>query len=390
MVQQQSLGEVAVATDAMNMSRHHFANNHATQILNLWLYIILATMPALSQAVLIPDDRADIMAHSYQGGGVTAQGPAVLVRKGNDTSFSVAGSYYVDNVSSASIDVEAQASKYSEIRTETGLSIDYLVYDTLVSVGVTNSDEPDYISNSVNLDMSQEFFGGMSKLGIGYTNANDTVKRVDTDFEQDVDRYHYRIGWTQILLPKWITSFNYEAITDKGYLNNPYRAARVLGAYVPEVYPGTRTSEAYSLTSINYFDHRGAFKFYTRYFTDTWSISATTFDFGYSKKFGSRHLFEMNYRTYSQTAASFYSDNFSEEFDYMARDKELSTFDSDTYKFKYTFELFEKGNGFFSKGVFSTSIAFITYNYADFTHYQTGDAYSYDATVTQLLLSLWF
>ena len=64
----------------------------------------------ITHAAVLADDRADIMMHYYSGGGVTAQGPALLVRKGNDKSFSVFAGYYVDNVTSASIDVEAQAS----------------------------------------------------------------------------------------------------------------------------------------------------------------------------------------------------------------------------------------------------------------------------------------
>ena len=351
---------------------------------------MLSVLCAPAYALLLPEDRADIMAHSYDGGGVNAQGPAMLVRKGNDTSFSVSPNYYVDNVSAASIDIEAQASEFSETRTETGLGADYLVNDTMVSIGIASSEEPDYIADAVSINMTQEMLGGMTTLNIGYSTGEDTVMRVDTDFSETIDRYQYSIGLSQVLTAKWLAGFNYEAITDKGYLANPYRAARVLGAYVPEVYPGTRTSEAYSLTSINYFDHRGSLRFYYRIFTDTWAIEADTIEVSYNKYFGERHLFEIGYRTYSQSAASFYSDNFSEELDFMSRDKELSTFESNTLKFKYSFELFKQGEGFFSKGMFATSIALTEYDYDDYTHYRTGEAYSYNATVTQLMLSLWF
>jgi len=68
----------------------------------------LAGTPA--QAADLPEDRADLMFHSYTGGGVVANGPAVLVRKSLDSALSLSASYYVDMVSNASIDVVTTAS----------------------------------------------------------------------------------------------------------------------------------------------------------------------------------------------------------------------------------------------------------------------------------------
>jgi len=56
-------------------------------------------------AGVLPEDRADVLLHSYDGGGVTIQGPSLLVRKQFAQRFSVAANHYVDRVSSASIDV---------------------------------------------------------------------------------------------------------------------------------------------------------------------------------------------------------------------------------------------------------------------------------------------
>src|SRR5438309_4241522 len=57
----------------------------------------------------LPEDRADAMYHLYDGGGVTASGPAVLIRKSLFNSVSLSGSYYLDMVSNASIDVVTTA-----------------------------------------------------------------------------------------------------------------------------------------------------------------------------------------------------------------------------------------------------------------------------------------
>ena len=58
------------------------------------------------------------MAHIYNGGGVTAYGPALLVRKSIADKVSLTGTYYVDTVSNASIDVVTTASPYKETRNE--------------------------------------------------------------------------------------------------------------------------------------------------------------------------------------------------------------------------------------------------------------------------------
>jgi len=354
------------------------------------LILLLTFAHFVAEAAVLAEDRVDVMTHSYSGGGVTAQGPALLVRKGNDKSYSAFASYYVDNVTSASIDVQAQASQYSEKRDDISLGVDYLYNNTITTASFNNSEESDYSSDSVNIDMSQEFFGGMSTFNIGYSASNDIVKRVDNDFNQELNRYRYRLGLSQILTKNWIISLNFESIAEKGYLSNAYRSARVLGAYVPELSPSTRTSEAYSIRSLTYFDWRGSLRFDYRFYTDTWGLQSDTYEIGISKYLGEKNILELSYRMYSQNKANFYSDNFTAEMVYMTRDKELSTFSDTTLKAKYTYHMFENDSGFFSKGNFTVSIGLIQFDYDDFTHYRTGEKYSYTATVAQILLSLWY
>ena len=72
----------------------------------------------VGHAGVLPEDRADVLLHSYDGGGVTIQGPSLLVRKQFAQKFSVSANHYVDKVSSASIDVVTTASPYEEERTQ--------------------------------------------------------------------------------------------------------------------------------------------------------------------------------------------------------------------------------------------------------------------------------
>ena len=84
-----------------------------------WLLMIMAAVPGFGLfATVLPEDRADIMYHRYDGGGVEVDGPSILVRKSVGESFSLSANYYVDSISSASVDVVSTASPYTEERTE--------------------------------------------------------------------------------------------------------------------------------------------------------------------------------------------------------------------------------------------------------------------------------
>ncbi len=79
------------------------------------LLLALLLPAAAARAGVLPEDRADILFHRYEGGGLTVQGPSILVRKKIGESLSATANYYVDAISSASIDVVVSgASPYRE------------------------------------------------------------------------------------------------------------------------------------------------------------------------------------------------------------------------------------------------------------------------------------
>ena len=90
------------------------------------LVLTLAALALPARAAVLPDDRADVLFHQYDGGGVTINGPSMLVRKKLAEKYSVTANYYVDMVSSASIDVMSTASPYKEERQQMSLGLDML------------------------------------------------------------------------------------------------------------------------------------------------------------------------------------------------------------------------------------------------------------------------
>jgi hypothetical protein len=83
-----------------------------------------------AQAATLPEDQAEaLLHHVYDGGGVKAQGPALLVRKSLADKVSLSAQYYVDAVSNASIDVVTTASPFKETRKAWDFSAQTVVRD---------------------------------------------------------------------------------------------------------------------------------------------------------------------------------------------------------------------------------------------------------------------
>lgn len=356
-------------------------------------------------AAVLPEDRADIMIHSYNGGGLTVSGPAVLVRKGFDDTVSVNLKYYVDNITSASIDVVTNASEYEEFRAETSVGVDYLYEDTLLNIGYTRSDESDYNARTYNFGIAQEVFGGLTTVSMGYAHGDDTVgKSTDSLFEKEIARDQYTLGVSQVLTKHFILSGTYEAISDQGFLNNPYRRVRIDGGNpltinsgtVLEVYPETRRSHAFSLTGKHYLTSEGSVTGRYRYFWDTWGIIAHNIELGYSQYLGGQSwIFDTHIRYYTQSKAEFYEDSFATAQLYMARDKELSTFTDYGIGASITYKFLEEGWYYIDTGSAYLSLEYLQFNYDDFTDLRTDkstylDNYSFNAVVISVLISLWY
>ena len=192
--------------------------------------LALLALVSTATAGVLPEDRADVLYHSYDGGGVTIDGPSFLVRKEFAGKFSAAANYYVDNVSSASIDVVTSgASPYEEERTQYSLGLDYLRDRWTFNLGMSSSVENDFEAETVSLGISQDLFGDLTTVSLGYTLGDDVVmRRGDSTFLDTIQRQHYRLGVSQILTPNLLLGFSFESITDEGFLNNPYRTVRYL------------------------------------------------------------------------------------------------------------------------------------------------------------------
>jgi hypothetical protein len=369
-------------------------------------FALLALLPGVVSAAILAEDRADVMYHGYDGGGLQVDGPSVLVRRGFNDRVSVWGNYYVDMISSASIDVVATASPYEETRQEYSGGIDFLSGKTTMGLSYTYSMEDDYTANTARFGMSQDFFGDLTTLSVSYARGWDDVYRNgDPAFEEHAHRQDWRIDLSQVLTPSMVVSFGYEGITDEGFLHNPYRSARYLDpsspkgySYEAEVSPDTKTSSAWALRGMYFLPFRASARAEYRYYTDTWGVDAWHVELGYVQPLSHGVTLDLSYRYYTQTSADFYNDLFpyQNSQNFLSRDKELSPFSSNTLGAGVTYALSGEMLPFFKRGEISLFVDYMQFTYDDFRNVLKGGTpgdeplYDMDATVVRAFVSFWY
>jgi hypothetical protein len=377
-----------------------------TQLHRILLLTALGLFAGRSLAGVLPEDRADLLYHVYDGGGVQIDGPSLLVRKGFLEKVSVVGNFYMDMVSSASIDVVTTASPYKEERKQWSLGVDALRGKTTYSLNYINSKENDYEANTASFSLSQDLFGDLTTVTLGYSRSWDTVRRRgDPTFEQNTDRRSYSVGVTQILTKNLLIGAAFETITDEGFLNNPYRSVRYLDptsgtgySFEAEVYPRTHTSNAIAFNAKYYLPYRAAVSGEYRFYTDTWGIKAHTADLSYTQPWNKKWTFDGSVRFYTQNNADFYSDLFprADAQNFEGRDKELATFDSLAVGLGASYEFPGGWPRFVQKGTLNFRIDHLWFDYKDFRDIRvqttpgTEPLYSFEANVMQIFASIWF
>jgi hypothetical protein len=164
----------------------------------------------------------------------------------------------------------------------------------------------------------------------------------------------------------------------------------------PESYPRTRSSHALAMNGVKMVlggRLRSSMSFGYRYFFDSWDISAHTFNLGYSQRLSDGVMMDLRFRYYDQTRAAFFQDNFTQVFNFMARDKELSTFTDLSLGAKFSYAI-KKPFQFLDRASVNVAFDLIRFDYEDFRDYTVdavnGRPFNFDAEVIQLFFSVWY
>jgi hypothetical protein len=373
-------------------------------------------MVRATSAGVLPDDRADLFYSKYSGGGMDITGESVLVRKKITEDFAIEASYFVDKVSGASIDVLSQASQIKDERKQKTGTVEYVHDKTTYSLSYIDSVERDYKSNTTHVSLSQDMFGDLTTLTLGWGRSRDGVGENNGTASAPViawlghaESQTYDVGLSQILTKNLITGLSLEVITDNGYLANPYRSIRYLDAGNPKgyslgspVFPDTRTSTAVQAQAKYYLPYRAAVTGSYRYFSDTWGIVGNTYELDYTHPLANIWIFEGRLRYYKQNSANFYSDlyPYANYQNFLGRDQNLAASDNTTIGAKVTYAFLPDGWKIFKRATATFDVSRISFHYLDFRNikyygvpqYLPGDEplYQFNATIYQIYMSMFF
>jgi hypothetical protein len=367
-------------------------------------------------AGVLPDDRADVFYSKYSGGGMDITGESVLVRKKITENFAVEANYFIDKVSGASVDILSNASPMKDTRKQKTVSVEYLHDKTTYNASFINSVERDYISNTTHISLSQDMFGDLTTVTLGFSHTGDKVGDNSGSANKPIiswighaDTRSYAAGISQILTKNLIAGINLEVTADSGFLANPYRFVRFLDPTTPkgwgqasQVYPDTRTSTAVQAQAKYYLPYRAAVTGSYRFFRDTWGIVGHTVEVDYTHPIGKTWILEGRARYYRQNSATFYSDLFSiaGQQNFEARDQNLAGQNNTTVGAKVTWAFRPDGWLIFKRMTATADVSRIHFSYSDFRDVKdfgvpqftpgSEPLYEFNAMVYQVFVSAFF
>lgn len=247
------------------------------------------------------------------------------------TGWSGSGSYLVDMISAASVDIVSTASQaWHEVRHAGNVSVGYKPHDFGVQVAGAVSSEPDYLSltggATLTMDFDQKNFTGQ----FGYSYGHDTAGVTGTPFSVfslKLARHSFNAGLDITLDPSTLLVLIGDVVIENGDQSKPYR-------YIPMFAPDVASSipnganldlvnarrlperpreqlplsrQKFSLTGrIAHHMSAGTIRASERIYADSWGLKASTTDARYLFQIGHRFLAGPHARAHVQSAVSFW------------------------------------------------------------------------------------
>ena len=183
-----------------------------------------------------PSARASTEISAYtDSDAVHVLSPTVAGAVADDVAgWSIGGSYLVDAVSAASVDIVSTASPHWVERRHVGAgSASFKAGSAAVALSGGFSSEPDYLSLGGGGVISFELAEKNVMPFIGGSYGHDLVGRTGDAMNewQELNKVSFKTGVTFVVNRSTIASLSFDEILERGYLAKPYR-------YLPVVAPG--------------------------------------------------------------------------------------------------------------------------------------------------------
>jgi hypothetical protein len=270
----------------------------------------------------------------------TVISPVVDAQADVTPDTNVSAGYLVDAVSSASVDVVSQASPitFHDTRHQVSLGMSH-VFDTVTPrLGYSFSTEHDYLSHTINANVSKDLDDKNTQLAVGYSLSINRVGRAhDENFSRALTNHHIAVSWTQTVSPKLVTQVTYELGYSDGYQASPYRFVPIRQTadaapefWVPETDPDTRWRHALVGGANLAVGEASSLQGDYRIYFDTWGVTSHTIGARYFAALSKHVELRLRERFYMQGAASFYQSVYMAPAKYIVYDRELGPLWSET------------------------------------------------------------
>ncbi|CAN5526042.1 hypothetical protein BH09MYX1_BH09MYX1_44640 [soil metagenome] len=244
-------------------------------------------------------------------------------------AWSVSAGYQADVISAASADIVSTASRrWTETRHVGTASGTYKPHSFGFAAHTYVSSEPDYLSISGGVTVSQDFAQKNVTVLLGYDYGHDLSGRSGTPwsvFVRPIDRHSIKSGVTLVLDRATVAAFVLDAVIEHGDTSKPYRFIPLFapGTYVPngapaewvattrvaakplEQLPVDRIRLSFSGQIAHRFD-RLTLRADERLYVDTWGLGASTTDGRLLFDWGRRLTLGPHLRFHAQSAVSFW------------------------------------------------------------------------------------
>lgn len=244
--------------------------------------------------------------------------------------WSVGAHYLVDVVSAASVDIVSTASsKWIEHRNAGAADGSLKLGDVTMGANGVFSSEPDYLSLAVGGTLSVDLLEKNVTPFVGLSYGHDNVGRtgLPTEFWQNKQTASAQLGATFVIDRSTISSFQFEAIQETGYLAKPYRYVPLFTpAQAQSILPGASIAEVnaarlnvrpaeqlpdarhrFAITSrLGRRYARSTLRLDERLYADTWGLMASTTDFRFTFDVDRRLMIWPHVRFHVQNHVAFW------------------------------------------------------------------------------------
>lgn len=175
-----------------------------------------------------------------------------------------------------------------------------------------HSAESDYLAQQLAANVNHDFMDRQLNLSVGTSYGWDAIDPLADDDTNTAADHKTTLHWnavaTRILSPTALVRLGVEMNTVAGLQHNAYRNVFAGGSIVPERHPDHRQRRDAFAKYNQYLSNRSSLKLHYRLYNDDWGITSHETGSALSQYVSTGAFVQYDYRYYTQTAARFYRD----------------------------------------------------------------------------------